>query len=81
MSSAAACSASPAPIISNTTRRPTSGVARAPFPNRLDHVGSAVLNGKIYTIGGFVGGGVHKDGQDVAYEYDPTPTPGARWPT
>src|SRR5439155_482278 len=37
----------------------------------LDHIGSAVLNGKIYTFGGFVGGGTHKDGQDVAYEYDP----------
>src|SRR4051794_24443255 len=43
----------------------------APFPNRLDHVGAAVLNGKVYTAGGFVGGGVHKDGQDSAYEYDP----------
>ncbi len=43
----------------------------APFPNRLDHVGATVLNGKIYTAGGFVGGGVHKDGQDAAYEYDP----------
>jgi N-acetylneuraminic acid mutarotase len=45
--------------------------APAPFPNRLDHVGGTVLNGKIYTAGGFVGGGVHKDGQDAAYEYDP----------
>jgi N-acetylneuraminic acid mutarotase len=43
----------------------------APFPNRLDHVGATVMNGKIYAIGGFVGGGVHKDGQDTAYEYDP----------
>jgi N-acetylneuraminic acid mutarotase len=43
----------------------------APFPNRLDHVGAVVLNGKVYTAGGFVGGGVHKDGQDAAYEYDP----------
>jgi N-acetylneuraminic acid mutarotase len=46
--------------------------ARAPLPNRLDHIGSAVLNGKIYAVGGFVGGATHKDGQDVAYEYDPT---------
>jgi hypothetical protein len=34
--------------------------------------GSAVLNGKIYAIGGFVGGAVHKDGQNTAFEHDPT---------
>ena len=44
---------------------------RAPLPRSLDHMGSAVLNGKIYTVGGFIGGGVHRDGQNVAYEYDP----------
>ena len=44
---------------------------RAPLPRSLDHMGSAVLNGKIYTVGGFVGGGVHKDGQNSAFEYDP----------
>jgi N-acetylneuraminic acid mutarotase len=45
--------------------------ARAPVPRALDHMGSAVLNGKIYLIGGFVGGGVHRDGQNTAFEYDP----------
>jgi len=44
---------------------------RAPVPRSLDHIGSAVLNGKIYLIGGFVGGGVHRDGQNTAFEYDP----------
>jgi N-acetylneuraminic acid mutarotase len=44
---------------------------RSPLPRALDHIGSAALNGKIYTIGGFVGGGVHKDGQNAAFEYDP----------
>ncbi len=46
--------------------------ARAPLPRSLDHVGVAVLNEKIYVIGGFVGGKVHNDGQDTAFEYDPT---------
>ena len=44
---------------------------RAPLPRALDHIGTAALNGKIYAIGGFVGGGVHKDGQNTAFEYDP----------
>ena len=34
-------------------------------------MGSVTLNGKIYTVGGFVGGGVHRDGQNTALEYDP----------
>ena len=34
-------------------------------------MGSATLNGKIYLIGGFIGGGVHRDGQNTAFEYDP----------
>ena len=29
-----------------------------------------MLNGKIYTVGGFIGS-VHRDGQNAAYEYDP----------
>src|SRR5262245_45094859 len=29
--------------------------ARAMLPKGLDHIGAAVANGKIYTIGGFVG--------------------------
>jgi N-acetylneuraminic acid mutarotase len=44
---------------------------QAPLPRSLDHVGATVLNGKIYAFGGFVGGAVHKDGQDTAFEYDP----------
>ena len=44
---------------------------RAPVPRSLDHIGATVLNGKIYAFGGFVGGAVHKDGQDTAFEYDP----------
>jgi len=44
---------------------------RAPLPRSLDHMGTTVLNGKVYLVGGFVGGGVHRDGQNTAYEYDP----------
>ncbi len=43
---------------------------RAPLPHGLDHIGAAVLNGKIYTVGGFVGS-THKDGQPHVLEYDP----------
>jgi hypothetical protein len=45
--------------------------ARAPGPRSLDHIGTTVLNEKIYAFGGFVGGAVHKDGQNTAFEYDP----------
>ena len=31
----------------------------------------AVVNGKIMTVGGFVGAGVHRDGQPLVFEYDP----------
>src|SRR5258705_1467692 len=51
---------------SNDSWRP-----RAPVPRSLDHIGSVELNGKIYLIGGFAGGGVHRDGQNTAFEYDP----------
>jgi N-acetylneuraminic acid mutarotase len=44
---------------------------RAPVPRSLDHMGVTVFNNKLYTFGGFVGGAVHKDGQDAALEYDP----------
>jgi N-acetylneuraminic acid mutarotase len=44
---------------------------RSPLPRSLDHMGTAVLNGKIYLVGGFVGGAVHRDGQTTAFEYDP----------
>ena len=44
--------------------------ARAMLPRGLDHIGAAVANGKIYTIGGFVGS-VHRDAQNAVYEYDP----------
>ena len=43
---------------------------RALLPKGLDHIGATVLNGKVYTIGGFVGS-VHRDAQNAAYEYDP----------
>jgi Flp pilus assembly pilin Flp len=44
---------------------------RYPLPRGLDHMGVAVVNGKIITVGGFVGGGVHRDGQPLVFEYDP----------
>ena len=43
---------------------------RALLPKGLDHIGATVLNGKVYTIGGFVGS-VHRDAQNAVYEYDP----------
>jgi N-acetylneuraminic acid mutarotase len=44
---------------------------RYPMPRGLDHMGVAVVNGKIITVGGFVGAGVHRDGQPLVFEYDP----------
>jgi N-acetylneuraminic acid mutarotase len=44
--------------------------SRAPLPKGLDHVGVTVANGRIYTVGGFIGS-PHRDGQNAAYEYDP----------
>ena len=43
---------------------------RYPMPRALDHMGVAVVNGKIITVGGFVAT-VHRDGQPLAFEYDP----------
>jgi N-acetylneuraminic acid mutarotase len=43
---------------------------RYPMPRGLDHMGVAVVNGKIITVGGFVAS-VHKDGQPLVFEYDP----------
>src|SRR5271167_85320 len=43
---------------------------RYPMPRGLDHMGVAVVNGKIITVGGFVAS-VHKDGQALVFEYDP----------
>src|SRR5580658_246044 len=43
---------------------------RYPMPRALDHMGVAVVNGKIITVGGFVAS-VHKDGQPSVFEYDP----------
>ncbi len=68
---AAACLASPGPIIVQYDPANDSWRTRAPLPRSLDHIGSVELNGKIYLIGGFVGGGVHRDGQNTAFEYDP----------
>ena len=44
--------------------------SRYPMPRGLDHMGVAVVNGKIITVGGFVAT-VHRDGQPLAFEYDP----------
>jgi hypothetical protein len=43
---------------------------RYPMPRGLDHMGVAVVNGKIITVGGFVAS-VHRDGQLLVFEYDP----------
>ncbi|MEA2903700.1 MAG: hypothetical protein QOI12_1087 [Alphaproteobacteria bacterium] len=43
---------------------------RAALPQPLDHLGVAVVNGKLYTFGGFVAT-VHQGPADVALEYDP----------
>ena len=54
----------------NTTRPPIAGAAA--LRCRTDSITSAPpsLNGKIYTVGGFVAS-VHKDGQPDVFEYDP----------
>jgi len=44
---------------------------RYPMPRGLDHMGVGVVNGKVITVGGFVGAGVHRDGQPAVFEYDP----------
>src|SRR5438105_1959977 len=43
---------------------------RAPLPQPLDHLGVAVVNGKLYTFGGFAAT-VHQGAADAALEYDP----------
>lgn len=43
---------------------------RAPLPRALTHVGLAALDGKIYSIGGFLGD-VHEEAQADAFVYDP----------
>ena len=53
--------------------------ARAPLPTGLDHIGAAVLNGKIYTIGGFVGGGASRWAKRAPTSMTRPPTPGASW--
>src|SRR5207249_2914622 len=43
---------------------------RAAMPKGLDHLGIAVLNGKIVTVGGFIGS-PHRGAVADVYEYDP----------
>jgi N-acetylneuraminic acid mutarotase len=43
---------------------------RAPMPAPLSHPNAAVLNDKIYVVGGFLSQ-VHVGAQDAAFEYDP----------
>jgi N-acetylneuraminic acid mutarotase len=50
---------------------------RAPLPQARDHLGVAVLNGKIYAFGGFTSS-VHQGAGDVVFEYDPA---GDSWQT
>ena len=44
--------------------------SRAPMPKGLDHIGIAVIDGKIYTVGGFIGS-VHRGAVSDVYRYDP----------
>jgi len=44
--------------------------ARASLPQPLDHLGVAVVNGKLYTAGGF-DSTVHRNAADAFLEYDP----------
>ncbi len=44
--------------------------ARAPMPSGSHHIAAAVLSGKIYTFGGFIGQ-AHAAPVDNAFEYDP----------
>src|SRR5205085_2072641 len=50
---------------------------RAPMPTARNHLGVAVVNGKIYSFGGFVGS-VHREAGTDALEYDPATD---RWRT
>src|SRR5256885_15759452 len=51
---------------------------RAPVPRSLDHIGSAGVNGKIYLIGGFVGGGgAPGGGKTPVGKLSAPPPPGA----
>lgn len=50
---------------------------RAPMPAPLSHPNAAVLNGKIYVVGGFLAQ-VHVGAQNAAFEYDPAAD---RWRT
>src|SRR6266542_3669138 len=45
--------------------------ARARLPQPLDHLGVAVVNGKLYTAGG-LDSTIHQNASDAFLEYDPT---------
>jgi len=55
----------------NTIPSPTAGrERRAVAAARSDHIGVAVVNGKLYAFGGFAAT-IHAGPADVALEYDP----------
>ena len=58
------------PMIDEYDPGSDSGRARAPMPKGLDHIGIAVIDGKIYTVGGLIGS-VHRGAVSDVYRYDP----------
>src|SRR5262249_21455898 len=63
------------PLVDEYEPKTDSWRSRAPMPKGLDHMGVAVIGGKIITIGGFVGS-PHRGAVDEVYEYDPA---GNKW--
>jgi N-acetylneuraminic acid mutarotase len=49
----------------------TGWVARAPLPQPLDHMGSVAIDGKIWSLGGFINKEETTGNQSVVYTYDP----------
>ncbi len=70
MWSAAVSAAMAVPLIDEYDPASDSWRALAPMPKGLDHLGVAVIDGKIITVGGFIGS-VHRGAVSDVYEYDP----------
>ena len=70
MWSAAASAATAVPLIDEYDPPSDGWRVRSPMPKGLDHLGVAVIDGKIITVGGFIGS-VHRGAVSDVYQYDP----------